>query len=275
MLTALDAQADDYFGWAVAISGDGLFALVGAPYDDNVAGLSEDGSARLYSREGTTWTEVDTLAPPDTTVGANESGISVALDNGARAFVGSYAFDAPAGNAGSLEVFRFGAVDDGAGAFTGTVQGLGMTATSAFLFNDPSTFFTTSTYPFVILTDNPDACTLFASGTPPSSGHMLFVQFSQTQGAGTTATPGTYALTQATPPEGQRGMAQANFGTMLPNCGFNAVAATTASMDLDTVSFGASGRASGTFVGDYNGEVVSATFDAVYCADVNLNTLCN
>jgi len=45
-LVADDAQSDDYFGWAVAISGDGTRILVGVPYDD-VAGANA-GSARVF-----------------------------------------------------------------------------------------------------------------------------------------------------------------------------------------------------------------------------------
>lgn len=52
-LVANDGAAGDYFGFSVALSGD--TALVGAPYDDVV--LSDEGSAYVFLRSGTTWTQ--------------------------------------------------------------------------------------------------------------------------------------------------------------------------------------------------------------------------
>jgi hypothetical protein len=46
-LTASDGGADDYFGESVSLSGDGTTALVGAPYDDTVAG-TDAGSAYVF-----------------------------------------------------------------------------------------------------------------------------------------------------------------------------------------------------------------------------------
>jgi hypothetical protein len=60
-LTASDAAAIDHLGEAVAISGD--TAVLGAPADDDVAG--ESGSAYVFVRSGTTWSEQAKLTASD------------------------------------------------------------------------------------------------------------------------------------------------------------------------------------------------------------------
>ncbi len=56
-LTALDGAASDQFGNAVAISGETI--VVGAHVDDNTA--SDSGSAYVFVRSGTTWTQQQKL----------------------------------------------------------------------------------------------------------------------------------------------------------------------------------------------------------------------
>lgn len=51
-IIAPDSAAGDLFGYSVAISGD--YAIVGAPYDDHDIG-SDQGSACIYKRNGSTW----------------------------------------------------------------------------------------------------------------------------------------------------------------------------------------------------------------------------
>jgi len=82
-LTAADGEANDYLGYAVALSGD--TALVGAPYDD-VTGM-ERGSAYVFVRNGATWTQQARLTAQD---GAafDYFGYSVAL-KGNLALVGA------------------------------------------------------------------------------------------------------------------------------------------------------------------------------------------
>ena len=60
-LTANDATAYDYFGWTVSISGD--YAVVGAYGDDD--GGVDSGSAYIFKREGTTWTQLAKLTAND------------------------------------------------------------------------------------------------------------------------------------------------------------------------------------------------------------------
>ncbi len=82
-LTAADGAAQDFLGYAVALSGD--TALLGAPYDD-LAGM-EQGSAYVFVRNGATWTQQARLTAQD---GASFDyfGWSVALD-GDYALVGA------------------------------------------------------------------------------------------------------------------------------------------------------------------------------------------
>lgn len=78
-LTASDGAAFDRFGWSVAVS-NGVIA-VGAREDDTVAGGPDAGSAYIFTRNGTTWTEQQKLAPSDTFNG-DRFGSGVALSFG-------------------------------------------------------------------------------------------------------------------------------------------------------------------------------------------------
>jgi hypothetical protein len=86
-LTADDAAADDHFGWSVALSGE--TALVGA-YDDDGAGGAGQGSAYVYTRSGSAWSQQDQLTADDAAA-ADALGYSVALD-GDLALVGASNF---------------------------------------------------------------------------------------------------------------------------------------------------------------------------------------
>ena len=81
---ASDGAAEDYFGVSVALSGD--TALVGA-YGDDVGANSNQGSAYVFTRSGTTWTQQGKLTASD---GAADElfGVSVAL-SGDTALVGA------------------------------------------------------------------------------------------------------------------------------------------------------------------------------------------
>ena len=60
-LTASDGAADDRFGSSVAIAGDTI--VVGAYWDDDNG--SDSGSAYVFTRTGTTWTEQAKLTASD------------------------------------------------------------------------------------------------------------------------------------------------------------------------------------------------------------------
>jgi hypothetical protein len=100
-LIAADGAAEDYFGYSVALAGD--TALVGAPYD-RVGGNAAQGSAYVFARSGSSWTQQQQLTAAD---GAAEDnfGYSVALA-GDTALVGA-PYDRVGGNAaqGSACVF--------------------------------------------------------------------------------------------------------------------------------------------------------------------------
>jgi hypothetical protein len=102
-LTANDGAANDRFGWSVAIAGE--TALVGAYYDD-VGANTEQGSAYVFSRAGSTWSQQAklTAAPGDGAAG-DYFGYSVAIA-GDTALVGA-PYDTVGANArqGSAYVF--------------------------------------------------------------------------------------------------------------------------------------------------------------------------
>ncbi len=100
-VTASDGATNDFFGNAVAISGDTL--LIGAYTDDNGAN-TDQGSAYVFVRSGAAWAQQAKLTASD---GASSDGFgySVAV-SGDTALIGSFQDDVPAGgNAGSAYVF--------------------------------------------------------------------------------------------------------------------------------------------------------------------------
>ena len=102
-LTASDAQAGDFFGWSVAISGD--TAVVGAYRED--AGGSVAGAAYVFQRDqggAGNWGEVKKLTASDAQAGDN-FGYTVAI-SGDTAVVGAYKEDAAAAGAGAAYVFE-------------------------------------------------------------------------------------------------------------------------------------------------------------------------
>ena len=98
-LTASDAARGDLFGVSVSVDGD--TSVVGANEDDDAGGSS--GSAYVFTRAGTTWTEEAKLTASDA-AGGDNFGISVAID-GNTIVVGAYS-DINAGiRGGSVYVF--------------------------------------------------------------------------------------------------------------------------------------------------------------------------
>ena len=93
-LTASDGANDDVFGRAVGVSGDTV--VVGA-YTDDVGPNTDQGSAYVFVRTGTSWSEQAKLTASD---GAAQDrfGASVAV-SGDTALVGAYKDDVDAGSA--------------------------------------------------------------------------------------------------------------------------------------------------------------------------------
>src|SRR5438094_658838 len=89
-----------YFGKSVAVSGDTI--VVGAPEAQTPAGYT--GTAFVYVRSGTTWTEQSELIPHHLGA-APQFGLAVAVD-GDTALVGALRDEGPGGqNSGSARVF--------------------------------------------------------------------------------------------------------------------------------------------------------------------------
>jgi hypothetical protein len=78
-LTASDGATVDRFGYSVAVSNN--VVAVGAREDDTTAGGPDAGSAYIFTRSGTTWTEVQKIAQGDPFNGDRFGG-SVALSFG-------------------------------------------------------------------------------------------------------------------------------------------------------------------------------------------------
>ncbi len=97
-LTASDAVGGDQFGHSVALDGD--TALVGATNDYDI---TNSGSAYIFTRSGTVWTEDANLSASDAS-GGDQFGISVALD-GDTALVGAAYDDDGGTNSGSAYIF--------------------------------------------------------------------------------------------------------------------------------------------------------------------------
>ncbi len=99
-LTASDATANDFFGYAVALDGD--TALIGAAYEgDNGIG---SGSAYVFTRSGGVWTEQAKLTSSDAAKGDN-IGLSVVID-GDTALIGTPVTD---DSSGSVYIFSLNA----------------------------------------------------------------------------------------------------------------------------------------------------------------------
>ena len=98
-LMASDAQAGDWFGYSVAMSGDTV--VVGAYYEDS--GGSDAGAAYVFVRNGTTWTEQAKLMASDAQAG-DWFGYSVAV-SGDTVMVGALGEDDGGVEAGAAYVF--------------------------------------------------------------------------------------------------------------------------------------------------------------------------
>jgi len=98
-LTASDGEEGDWFGISVALEGD--TALVGAPWDDDNG--ADSGSAYVFVRDGTTWSQQAKLTASDAATGDRFAN-AVALDAN-TALIGAYRDDDNGYNSGSAYVF--------------------------------------------------------------------------------------------------------------------------------------------------------------------------
>jgi hypothetical protein len=100
-LTASDAEEDDTFGYSVSLSGD--TAVIGAPFDVHANSTVPAGSAYVFVRNGTVWSEQAKLTSSDATGGDN-FGYAVAL-SGDTAVIGARRDDDAGSSSGSAYVF--------------------------------------------------------------------------------------------------------------------------------------------------------------------------
>jgi N-acetylglucosamine kinase-like BadF-type ATPase len=102
-----DPATSDLFGYSVAISGDGNTALMGV-YGDSPGGVSGAGSAYIFTRSGSSWSEQQQLTASDAAQG-DYFGYRVAISgDGNTAIVGAY-LSSPGGvsRAGSAYIFTY------------------------------------------------------------------------------------------------------------------------------------------------------------------------
>jgi hypothetical protein len=100
-LHAADGAAGDQFGYSVAISGDTAM-ITASPDDDDVNGI-DSGSAYVFTRSGTTWSQQAKLTSSDGAAG-DLFGVRVAL-SGDTALIGAHFDDDNGEESGSAYVF--------------------------------------------------------------------------------------------------------------------------------------------------------------------------
>ncbi len=104
-LSPVDAEADDRFGNSVSIDGEAV--LIGAQDDDDACPADpfcDSGSAYVFRRTGTVWSEEDKLIAGDGASG-DRFGFAVAIDGNVAA-IGARADDDDGLTSGSAYVFR-------------------------------------------------------------------------------------------------------------------------------------------------------------------------
>ena len=101
-IQASDKQADDIFGFSVAISDDGNTAIVGAIYEDV---LIDEGAAYIFTRSGANWSPQAKIQASDTQ-GNDYFGSSVAISSdGNTAIVGAYRSSNSTSYSGAAYIF--------------------------------------------------------------------------------------------------------------------------------------------------------------------------
>jgi len=102
-ILASDGQAQDNFGYSVAISGDGTTAIVAALYEDTNA--TNAGTAYIFTGSGASWSQQAKIQASD----AQQDdlfGTSVAISSdGNTAIVGAWFEDTGSGTAGAAYIF--------------------------------------------------------------------------------------------------------------------------------------------------------------------------
>ena len=103
-IQASDLEAGDQFGNSVSISSDGNTAIVSAWVEDP-AGTTNAGSAYVFKRYGTTWTETQKIQASDKEV-SDYFGMSVGISgDGSAVIVGARGEDTGASDAGAAYIY--------------------------------------------------------------------------------------------------------------------------------------------------------------------------
>jgi len=96
-ILSADLSAGDQYGSSVDISSDGNYAIVGGQF--NTVNLANQGSAYIFIRSGSTWTQQVRLVAPDTT-GSEYFGWSVSISSdGTYAIIGARSKNSGTGSA--------------------------------------------------------------------------------------------------------------------------------------------------------------------------------
>ncbi len=130
-LVASDKANKDFFGGSVALSADGNTALIGAYQEDDATGgaTTDNGAVYLYTRSGSTWSQLQKLLTSDKATG-DQFGRSVALSaDGNTALIGASGEDDPTSPA---------TTDNGA-AYVFTRSGATFTQQQKLLTSDKAT----------------------------------------------------------------------------------------------------------------------------------------
>ncbi len=101
-LTASDGKGMDHFGMTVSL--DGADLLIGAFAGDNGVAAKDSGSAYVFTRSGTTWSEQAKLTSPDASY-ADYFAYRGSIKGGIAA-VGAFYEDATAKDAGAIYVYK-------------------------------------------------------------------------------------------------------------------------------------------------------------------------
>ncbi len=99
-ITASDGEEDDYFGQYASISGD--YVVVGARGDDDRGASS--GSAYIFKRDGTTWSQQAKIMASDGAAG-NRFGYSASI-SGDYVIVGARGYDDSGASSGAAYIFK-------------------------------------------------------------------------------------------------------------------------------------------------------------------------
>lgn len=103
-LQSNDIEADDWFGKAVTISGDGLLCAIGAPYEDTT--VTSAGSVYIFENQNGTWVQTQKVQASDAEIGG-VFGFTLSMSSdGLICLVGAYLKDSDGVDVGVVYVLE-------------------------------------------------------------------------------------------------------------------------------------------------------------------------